>query len=225
MMSMEHFEAETPRVSLMRGARIVAELSETFFDGTTPPGQVITEDEVARSFVVSRATARAAITTMVRQGVLNQEPHMPARVPQLSAEDRRQLMQVRTTFEGEALSVLIRSNTDTTGLIAQVHTGAAALRELEPGSQRLWLATIAAEIAFHGSLIAETDNRALAHDYQPLAAQSRYTLLQSPSNLLPTISTLASEHIAIIDAVGAGQVTGNTAPALSLLAAHLTTFS
>lgn len=69
------------------------------YAGRYKPGQVITEEEVARVAGVSRTPVREAIRRASADGMLELEGYRRARVADLSDEDTRDLFEIRAVLE------------------------------------------------------------------------------------------------------------------------------
>lgn len=77
-------------------------LADSIVRGEFPPGSPLSELEIAVKFGISRAPAREAIYRLEASGLVRKSRHHGARVVELSAEDLRELFQVREGLEGMA---------------------------------------------------------------------------------------------------------------------------
>ena len=81
---------------------IQASLRGAIIDGREAPGSSLTESAVALRFGVTRPTAKLALERLVADGLLRRAPHQAARVPELTADDIRDLFGNRAIVEGAA---------------------------------------------------------------------------------------------------------------------------
>lgn len=82
--------------------RAYRHLRDGVYVGRYKPGQVITEDEVARVTGVSRTPVREAIRRASADGMLELEEFRRARVAILSDDDTRDLFEIRAVLEALA---------------------------------------------------------------------------------------------------------------------------
>lgn len=79
--------------------KIAAVLRGWILDGTLKPGERVVELEVAAQLKVSRAPIREALWLLSRQGLVQISAHRGARVTRLSAEDIRDIFEIREALE------------------------------------------------------------------------------------------------------------------------------
>lgn len=87
-------------------------LREAILSGRLHPGQVLRQDEIAEEFGVSRTPIRQALRTLHREGLLDLEPHRPARVSDLSPDAIEESFAIRAVLEAEAAKRAVPRLTD-----------------------------------------------------------------------------------------------------------------
>ena len=80
--------------------RVIAFIRSGIRDGRFAPGQRLIESELQSSLGVSRGSIREAIRRLAAEHILQVELHKGARVRQLSAEEIKNIYQVREVLEG-----------------------------------------------------------------------------------------------------------------------------
>jgi DNA-binding GntR family transcriptional regulator len=119
-------------------------------DGTLPPGQRLTQEEIAARLGVSRQPVSHALQVLRRRGLLEEAGKRGLIVAPLDAQRLRGLYQVRAVLEGLAASLAA----------ARVQAGQVSVREIEEGNALLARGTaivgsaapadlIEADVAFH----------------------------------------------------------------------------
>ncbi|TDF95947.1 GntR family transcriptional regulator [Paenibacillus piri] len=87
------------------GEKISCELRLRIINGTTAPGSVLTENQLAAEFGTSRSPIRDALKIIANEGLIRME-RMGAVVIGLKPQDMEELNDVRFLFEGFALQRL-----------------------------------------------------------------------------------------------------------------------
>ncbi len=137
--------AVAPRTS---ASRMVADaLRAAIVDGRLPPGAPLRQDAVARHFSVSAIPVREALRQLESEGWTKVEVHKGATVAPLSADEAREIYEIRAALEGLALTLAIPNHTDESVREAQALYEAAEL-ERDPALY------VARNEAFHMSLYA-----------------------------------------------------------------------
>ncbi|WP_245964844.1 GntR family transcriptional regulator [Trinickia dinghuensis] len=137
--------AVAPRTS---ASRMVADaLRAAIVDGRLPPGAPLRQDAVAKHFSVSAIPVREALRQLESEGWTKVEMHKGATVAPLSADEAREIYEIRAALEGLALTLAMANHTDETLREVQALHEAA---ELERDPARY----VARNEAFHMSLYA-----------------------------------------------------------------------
>ena len=137
--------AVAPRTS---ASRMVADaLRAAIVDGRLPPGAPLRQDAVAKHFSVSAIPVREALRQLESEGWAKVEMHKGATVAPLSADEAREIYEIRAALESLALTLAIPNHTEATLREAQALYEAAEL-ERDPALY------VARNEAFHMSLYA-----------------------------------------------------------------------
>jgi DNA-binding GntR family transcriptional regulator len=137
--------AVAPRTS---ASRMVADaLRAAIVDGRLPPGAPLRQDAVARHFSVSAIPVREALRQLESEGWTKVEVHKGATVAPLSADEAREIYEIRAALEGLALTLAIPNHTGESLREAQALYEAAEF-ERDPALY------VARNEAFHMSLYA-----------------------------------------------------------------------
>jgi DNA-binding GntR family transcriptional regulator len=123
------------------------------------PGDFLLETELARDLELSRTPVRHALGQLVAEGFLEKRKKKGCYIPDVSAEDARQIFHLRETIEGLAAASAARFATDAN--IAFLHT----LIEKEQNPDRTLSKMDVLEInkAFHLGIAQFSGNRYLEH--------------------------------------------------------------
>ena len=186
------------------------DLRSKVLDGAFPPGSTITETDIAANYGVSRPTAKAAIVSLVHSGLLRREANKPAFVPRLTRGDVEDLYFVRINIEASVVGYLAEM-----GIIPQGASKAVA-RLAEIDHDALPSAFVAADLAFHRSLVDAAESPRLSTLYGQLLGEIHLSMVQARYALGQ--ERIVGEHGAVLKALENGD--GETAKAL--LSEHLT---
>jgi DNA-binding GntR family transcriptional regulator len=172
-------------------------LRRRLLDGELEPGAVLGEVELASEYGVARPTARAAIQGLVAEGLLRREPNRSARVPELTADDVRDLFYVRMPLELQVVSTLVERR-------LRPPAAEEAVRQLERLPRRApWDEVVEADMEFHTALVAAVGSPRLKRTYASLQAEIRLCMVQ----LRPAYddsAVVAAEHRELLEAIAAG---------------------
>jgi len=90
-------------------AQVLDNLRQAILDGHFGPGQRLIERELVELTGVSRTSIREALRELVAEGLVTTIPNKGTVVATLSAEDARQLYQVRSVLEGLAGKLFVEN--------------------------------------------------------------------------------------------------------------------
>ncbi|MGI8945883.1 MAG: GntR family transcriptional regulator [Thermoleophilaceae bacterium] len=190
---------------------LVDALRDQIVSGELPPGTVLPEQPLGQTFGVARPTVRAAVQTLVFEGLLRREPNRSAYVPRLTSSDVRDLFLVRIPLELHAVSTLIERGV----------RPLAAERALEPaavaGREPSWTEQVDAVLGFHRGLVDAVESPRLTRTFAMLEIELRLCLAQWRREHGGTLAGRAAEHRRILDAI----VSGDRERALEMLREHL----
>ncbi|WMY12798.1 GntR family transcriptional regulator [Paraburkholderia phenoliruptrix] len=199
--------AAAPREST---SRVIAEaLREAIIDGTLAPGAPLRQDAIARHFSVSAIPVREALRLLETEGWAKVAVHKGATVAPLSADEAREIYEIRSALESLAIGLAIPRHTPATLRECAVLCEAAE-REPDPSLY------VARNAAFHMSLYAPAARPQLEDLIRVLHRRGeRYLRLKFG---LPSYKGESDdEHTELLDAVRRGDVP----TAQALVAGHL----
>ncbi len=137
--------AAPPREST---SRVIAEaLRSAIVDGTLAPGAPLRQDAIARHFSVSAIPVREALRQLESEGWARAAVHKGATVAPLSADEAREIYEIRSALESLALGLAIPNHSAAT-LRECAALCRAAEREANPSLY------VDRNAAFHMSLYA-----------------------------------------------------------------------
>lgn len=92
--------------------RVCQQIVTAIVKGEIPPGQKISEPELARTYGISRGPLREAIRRLEGWRLVERKAHVGARVVQLSAHELIEIYRVREALEGMACRQAAQNMTD-----------------------------------------------------------------------------------------------------------------
>ncbi|CAB3707588.1 GntR family transcriptional regulator [Paraburkholderia rhynchosiae] len=191
-------------------SRVIAEgLREAIIDGTLAPGAPLRQDAIARHFSVSAIPVREALRLLETEGWAKVTVHKGATVAPLSADEAREIYEIRSALESLAIGLAIPKHTPAT-LRECAALCRAAERESDPSLY------VARNATFHMSLYAPAARAQLEDSIRVLHRRGeRYLRLKLG---LPSYKGESdNEHSKLLDAVQRRDVPA----AQALVVAHL----
>jgi DNA-binding GntR family transcriptional regulator len=173
-----------------------AVLREQILTGGLRRGTHLVEAKLAARLGVSRGTIREAFKALVADGLIEEEPRRGAFVVTLSADDVREIYEVRAAVEGCAARLLARRADPEAieELVAAVAEIRAAARSGDlPAVRR-------ADLLFHERLCALSGNGRL-HEIFVRYVPAIQTLLHFDELPYASLDVSAEEHRALLDAI------------------------
>ncbi len=170
-------------------------LREQILGGELAPGARLPEEGLASRFGVARPTARAAVQTLVFEGLLRRERNRTAYVPELTAEDVHDLFLVRIGIELHAIRLLVERG-------VRPPAAEEALERLEAdGTARSWTEVVDDALSFHRGLVEAVESPRLARAFAALEAEWAlcFAHVKRLRGGLPANRNV--EHRAIFDAI------------------------
>lgn len=107
-------------------SQIAARIGRAIVDGEFQPGQKLREVDLAQSFGVSRASVREALRMLESEGLVTILPQRGAQVTTLTAEEVRDIFEIRAHLMGLACQRLAAAATP--AIVEQLETLLKALR-------------------------------------------------------------------------------------------------
>lgn len=190
---------------------VYTSLRESILNGTLPPGESLSQVQLASKLGVSRGPLREAVRMLQREGLVEAEVNRRGRVSSFSIDDLEQLYAMRIVHE----SLAIRINVPRFGQ-RDLDTLRTCLRRMETlagHDLRQWQAV---DREFHFSLVAHAGDRLMRTIRELYDHADRYRGLYI-KGVPRALSIAADEHKRIVEACEAG----DAAYAAGQLARHL----
>ncbi len=161
-------------------------LRQRILEGEFRPGTQLQELPLASSLGVSRNTMREAIRILSLEGLLRRTLHRGAAVSQLSAEDAREIYQLRRMLELPAVLAARRPDPD---VVQELH---GTVEQYEQAVQaRNWTRAVNHDLHFHSLLIRFHNNKRLDAFYKNMLGELRVGMVlvdsshDNPGALIP----------------------------------------
>jgi DNA-binding GntR family transcriptional regulator len=182
-------------------AQVVDNLRQAILDRQLKPGQRLVERELVELTGVSRTSIREALRELAAEGLVTSVPNKGIVVASVTAEEARQLYQVRSALEGLAGRLFTENSSSAqrnalVKMLRRIERTAAKGGPLRPAKDQFY------EVLFEGG-----GNEALRDVVRGLHA--RISVLRSLSLSVPgRPDETVAEMRAIVDAVLAGDAQG-----------------
>jgi GntR family transcriptional regulator, gluconate operon transcriptional repressor len=173
-----------------------AVLREQILTGGLRRGTHLVEAKLASRLGVSRGTIREAFKALVADGLIKEEPRRGAFVVTLSADDVREIYEVRAAVEGCAARLLARrADPDAVQELAE------AVAEIRAAARSGDLPAVRrADLLFHERICALSGNGRL-HQIFVRYVPAIQTLLHFDELPYASLDASADEHRALLDAI------------------------
>jgi DNA-binding GntR family transcriptional regulator len=174
------------------------ELERRILQGEFAPGEHLREIELSEEYAVGRHTLRAAFDRLVRRGLLDKQRNRGVSVRQLTADDLREIYELREAIEVEAVRILAgrRILPETA---QQMTDELGALTTRSPRAE-----VIARDLGFHRALVEGADNSRLLRVHHELGAEIQLCLAQLV-NGYASPKELAIEHALLLEPIERGR--------------------
>jgi DNA-binding GntR family transcriptional regulator len=181
----------SPSISLAnRGA---GALREMILSGILGPGERLNEVELSTALGISRAPLREAIRDLASQGLLTIVTHKGAFVPSYTADDLRDIYEVRIAVETHAVRLVALRHAP-----ADIANLNALLDRTEEEVRRSGSLAYPSNLDFHGRVMELTDNQHL--NEIGTSVGQKIQLARIRSGLRPERAQVAlREHREIVD--------------------------
>jgi DNA-binding GntR family transcriptional regulator len=174
-------------------------LRESILSGVILPGARITEVQLAEETGLSRATIRAALHQLEKEGLTTLIPYTGWTVISLSSSDVWELYTLRSSFERLAAR-LIANNLDN----VKTDTITRGFEVLADACERNDVNAIAdADFALHKKLIELSGHGRMLMQYEVIERQIRLFIMSSDS-LIQDSQEILNQHRPIIEAILSG---------------------
>jgi len=195
-------ELTKKRTSLPRIVKISAEVQATealraqIIEGLLPPGSRITEVQLSEEMGISRATIRAALHELAKEGLLTLVPYTGWTVIELDGEDVWELYTLRAAVERLAAHLAAKRPQDEPHV--QIRAAFERLaRECARGSPS---EMAEADFAFHKAIVDAASHRRLSAQYALIEQQIR-VYIRSSDALVADPSEIIAQHTPMYEAI------------------------
>jgi DNA-binding GntR family transcriptional regulator len=167
--------------------------------GRLRPGEALTETRLAEQLGVSRAPIREAIQDLENDGLVETTPYRGKRVKPLTVREVSEIREMRQLFEVTAVRRIVGRGVAVDVLWAPCRAMEAAAASGDRD------ALIAADEAFHRTLIQLSDHRLLAQLWAGLYLRIHQIMsLRNDRNVV--LADIAGTHPPIVEALETGDV-------------------
>jgi DNA-binding GntR family transcriptional regulator len=198
--------------SAVYGARPIAEppsmrhqvhgqLKAMLVSGELAPGQLVSVQQLAELFGVSRTPVREALLQLVREGLLRSERNRGFRVVVSSAKDLDDITAIRLLLEVPAMEQAARLPTEAKGALA--HARALCSRMVDAAEAEDLATFVGADTEFHLLLVGLLDNERLTDLVSDLRDHVHLPGLLSFANS-GKLAESSQEHLQLLGAIEAG---------------------
>lgn len=192
-------------VPLPMPERVYRQLRGRILDGTLEPGRLLRQEEIARSFNVSRVPVREAMGRLEVDGLIVLRPRRGYAVVRLEQEEIVEIFELRVVIEEHAAMVAARARTP-----ADVLEVEALVERMEAVARRG--GDYGAEWArlnrdFHSRLVASGRRRRLSNVVDTLR-DTVETYVRTEMRLTGDVRNALAEHREMLEAFRAGDATG-----------------
>lgn len=177
---------------------LARELRRQILSGAVGPGTRLREVEIADAFGVSRQSLRAALADLVHEGLLRRAPHRGVWVPALTADELRDVYDLRAVLEAEAAARLARDP----GRVGPMREGLDRLAALPDDAS--WGDTQVAHLAFHRAMVDAVGSPRLSRAYSLLWSEASLGLVAARNHPASGRGGQVDSHQALLDAILAG---------------------
>jgi DNA-binding GntR family transcriptional regulator len=183
------------------GSQAVDILRESIVSGDLPAGARITEIQLAEQMDLSRATVRAALHHLAREGLTTLVPYTGWTVITLSPKDVWELYTLRSSLE--RLAAQLVAATLNAAKRNKFRSCFAALERACASSNERAIAD--ADFAFHKTMIDLADHGRLKSQYEVIERQIRI-YIRSSDSLVDNGDAIVEQHRPITEAILAGDI-------------------
>ncbi|RSM68251.1 GntR family transcriptional regulator [Actinoplanes sp. ATCC 53533] len=191
-------------------------LREKILSGEYEPGAVLNQSVLARTIGISTTPLREALRRLKSEGLVELDAHRDARVTQLTAEQARDLLEIRTSLD--PLAVSLAAERRSTADIREIRD---AIRGLEPLPHNPAFVDLVAHRRFHTAIYTASHNEILTSTLDALWDKAdRYRRLGlEVVRSQEERDQKAAEHQALLDCV----VNRDAAGAAEVMRRHIDT--
>ena len=179
--------------------RLADHLVTMIAKGQLQPGQRVFEKEICEVQGVSRIPVREALRLLQAQGVVRTEPNRGTYVTKFTADEMREMLQLRLAVERIALRKIQERGTLRGHIKAQFAEVMEAMGRAATLKDRL--AFCQADLAFHHRIIEIADSPVLAPTWQ-LLSRGVFVFLMQQADSFEDFEGLIEEHEHLLGLIG-----------------------
>ena len=180
--------------------RVESSLAAAIISGELEQGELVTVPALAAQFAVSATPVREAMLDLEKRGFVESVKNKGFRVTTVSTQDLREIVQMRKWLEAPAMRIVAEHLKG-----APLDTYRALADRIVANVEQVdFNGYLAADTAFHLSLLELTGNRRLIDLVSELRKQTRMSGLVGLRNT-EMLHRSAHEHHELLDLLGAGQ--------------------
>ncbi|GAA3588058.1 GntR family transcriptional regulator [Nonomuraea rosea] len=176
---------------------VADELRRRLLSGHYRGGEQLRDTDLSQEFGVARPTVRAAVQTLVADGLLERGRGRSAQVRSFTAEDAIDLCRLRRPIETAAVELVMSQARP----LAGVEVAARQFATL--GDDVSWDVVAGHDVAFHRAVFVAAGSARLLRTFDELSAELRLLIAQlHPS--YGSVADLAHEHEVLLAALRSG---------------------
>jgi DNA-binding GntR family transcriptional regulator len=168
-------------------------IRDRVLSGAFAPGERLVEAEIARQLQISRGPVREALARLRAEGLAYEEPRRGSFVAALSADDIREIYELRAALESRAARLVIERDDD--AAFARLDAIIRALGEAAASDDRVGFATLDAR--FHEELCRQSGNGRLHRTFVNHAGVLGTLLRLEITTQYEALDGLLAEHEAL----------------------------
>ena len=186
-----------PLATVSTVAALESALADRILDGELAPGAHLIEADLTAEYEVARHSLRAACDALARRGLLVKRANRGFFVPELTADDAREIFELRRALEAPVVRVLAER-----GELPKA-TAEALDRLKELPADAAWRDVVLADLDFHRGLVAGGGNARLAKAHSDLLAEIALCIVQTGWSY-ESPKEVAREHARLAAAIESG---------------------
>jgi DNA-binding GntR family transcriptional regulator len=174
-----------------------AAMRESIIAGRFRMGEHLVETELSAELQMSRAPIREALQRLASEGLVVERAHQGSFVAEFTADDVRDIYNVRVGLEITALRLFLARGAPTAPLRHEIS-------EMERAAAKGKLAQVAtAEFRFHRHIASESQNAFVERWFTDLEGPLMLVMAMDDA-LFEKIDEVAAEHVPVLEAIESG---------------------
>jgi len=198
--SLSRLDPLKPSESLAQQA--ASELRQRILAGDFAGGERLVEAQIARQLGISRGPVREALRQLRAEGLVEEEPRRGTFVMSMSADDIREVFDLRAALEVRAVRLLMTARDSEP--LTRLRESLTAIRKAVDDGDRSMAAR--SDLAFHAALCQLSGNQRLYSVFVSNAALLQALLRLDDESLYESLDELFAEHEELVTVVESGDV-------------------